>query len=65
MPGLSCRDTVQRLRELRPTARILLASGYTAGETVTQLMAQTGLGMLRKPYDPDQMLNAIGVALAQ
>jgi signal transduction histidine kinase/CheY-like chemotaxis protein len=64
MPGLSCRDTVKRIRELRPTARILLASGYTAGETVTQLMAQTGLGMLRKPYDPDQMLNAIWLALS-
>jgi signal transduction histidine kinase/CheY-like chemotaxis protein len=64
MPGLSCRDTVQRIREVRPATRILLASGYTAGETVTQLMAQTGLGMLRKPYDPDQMLAAVGTALA-
>jgi len=63
MPGLSCRDTVQRIREIRPATRILLASGYTAGETVTQLMEQTGLGLLGKPYDPDQMLVAIRAAL--
>jgi signal transduction histidine kinase/ActR/RegA family two-component response regulator len=65
MPGLSCRETVQRIRELRPETLILLSSGYTAGEAVTQLMEQTGLGLLRKPYDPDQMLLTVGAALGK
>ena len=65
MPGLSCRETVQRIRELRPDTLILLSSGYTAGEAVTQLMEQTGLGLLRKPYDPDQLLHTVGAALGK
>jgi signal transduction histidine kinase len=65
MPGLPCRETVQRLRELRSDARIMLSSGYTAGQAVTDLMEQTGLGMLRKPYDPDQLLLTVGAALGR
>jgi signal transduction histidine kinase/CheY-like chemotaxis protein len=63
MPGLSCRESVQRIREACPTLPILLSSGYTAGEAVTELVKQTGLEILRKPYDPDQMLLAIQAAL--
>lgn len=65
MPGLSCRETVQRIRELRPDVLILLSSGYTAGQAVTELMEQTGLGLLRKPYDPDQLLLTVGAALGK
>jgi DNA-binding response OmpR family regulator len=56
---------VQRLRELRADALIMLSSGYTAGQAVTDLMEQTGLGMLRKPYDPDQLLLTVGAALGK
>jgi CheY-like chemotaxis protein len=63
MPGLSCRDAVIHIENAAPHARILLSSGYTAGEAVTRLVEQTGLEMLRKPYDPDQMLRAVRAAL--
>jgi DNA-binding response OmpR family regulator len=63
MPGLSCRESVQKIREACPTLPILLSSGYTAGEAVTELVSQTGLEILRKPYDPDQMLLALEAAL--
>jgi DNA-binding NtrC family response regulator len=65
MPGLSCRDSVQRIREACPDLPILLSSGYTAGEAVAELVTQTGLDILRKPYDPDQMLLAVQTALGQ
>jgi hypothetical protein len=51
------------IRDLRPDMRILLSSGYTAGEAVTTLIAETGLEILRKPYDPDQMLRMVGRVL--
>jgi CheY-like chemotaxis protein len=63
MPGMTCQQTVERLRVLLPSARILLSSGYSAGANITALQEQTGLSLLRKPYDPDQLLRAIREAL--
>ncbi len=63
MPGLSCREAIERARQARPGIRILLSSGYTAGETLDLLVSQTGLQILRKPYDPDQMLRTVAAAL--
>lgn len=59
MPGMPCRDVVERILAFSPRARILLSSGYTAGANVAALTQLTGLELLRKPYDPDQMLRAI------
>jgi CheY-like chemotaxis protein len=64
MPGMSCQATVERLRVQLPHARILLSSGYSAGANITALQEQTGLTLLRKPYDPDQLLRSVRAALA-
>jgi signal transduction histidine kinase/ActR/RegA family two-component response regulator len=63
MPGLACRDAVQHIRSSSPHTRVLLSSGYTSGEAVTRLVEQTGLEILRKPYDPDQLLRAVRAAI--
>jgi signal transduction histidine kinase len=63
MPGMSCQATVERLRVQLPHARILLSSGYSAGANITALQEQTGLNLLRKPYDPDQLLRSVRAAL--
>jgi signal transduction histidine kinase/ActR/RegA family two-component response regulator len=63
MPGLSCRDAVKHIRSVAPDARILLTSGYTAGESIKRLLEQTGIEILRKPYDPDQLLRAVRRAI--
>jgi signal transduction histidine kinase/ActR/RegA family two-component response regulator len=63
MPGLACREAVAHIRNAAPFVRILLSSGYTAGEAVSRLVEQTGLALLRKPYDPDQLLRAVRAAL--
>jgi two-component system, cell cycle sensor histidine kinase and response regulator CckA len=59
MPGISCHEVVKRLQALRPEPRILLSSGYTAGASIAPLMVQIGTRLLRKPYEPDQMLRAV------
>lgn len=64
MPGLSCREAIERARQARPGIRILLSSGYTVGEAVNELVNLSGLQILRKPYDPSQMLRAVSAALA-
>ncbi len=63
MPGLSCRECVVRLRSLRPGTRILLSSGYSAGTNLGDLLRETALELVRKPYDPDQLLFAVRAAL--
>jgi signal transduction histidine kinase/ActR/RegA family two-component response regulator len=63
MPGPPCQEVVDRLRRMRPQIPILLSSGYTAGASIAPLIQVTGHRLLRKPYDPDQMLRAVREAL--
>jgi signal transduction histidine kinase/ActR/RegA family two-component response regulator len=63
MPGMPCREVVEKVRALHPEGRILLASGYTAGANVETLIERYALTLLSKPYDPDQMLRAVRDAL--
>jgi len=63
MPGMSCREVVERILGFSPRTRILLSSGYTAGANVATLTQRTGFELLRKPYDPDQMLRFVRGAL--
>jgi signal transduction histidine kinase/ActR/RegA family two-component response regulator len=63
MPGIPCRELVERLRVIQPGCRILLASGYSAAANLTDLLRQTGLELLRKPYDPDHLLVSVRRAL--
>jgi signal transduction histidine kinase/CheY-like chemotaxis protein len=63
MPGLSCREVIDRIRTLKPRLPIQLASGYTAGANVAELVRLTGLDLLPKPFDPDRLLRAVQGAL--
>jgi len=59
MPGLSAHEVIAELNRTRPGLRILLASGYTADTNVGELVRQSSIQLLRKPYDPDQLLRAV------
>jgi signal transduction histidine kinase len=63
MPGMSCEETVTQLARLQPNVAFLLASGYTAGSRVLELASTLHMRLLRKPYDPDELLQAIRDAL--
>jgi len=63
MPGTPCRQVVEKLRLTRPDARILLASGYAAGTSLFDWLSEVQIELLRKPYDPDQLLFAVRRAL--
>jgi signal transduction histidine kinase len=63
MPGLSCTETIARVRAIRPSARILLSSGYTADTNVAALLRDQSIPLLPKPYDPAQLLRAIRAEL--
>jgi signal transduction histidine kinase/ActR/RegA family two-component response regulator len=65
MPGLPCRQVIARIRDAKPDARLVLASGYASGISMFDWLTDAGLQLLRKPYDPDQLLFAVRHALDQ
>ena len=50
MPGPGVEDTIRRLREIDPTVRVLLSSGYSQnGEIARNLMRHCN-GFIQKPF---------------
>jgi PAS domain S-box-containing protein len=58
MPGMSGETVLARIRELAPAVRILLVSGYSE-ERVAEAMDVGHTAFLRKPFEPEQLLEAI------
>lgn len=52
MPKLGGVDLVQKLRKARPQTRIIFMSGYTDNRTVRDMMADSAVNFLQKPFSP-------------
>ncbi len=64
MPDLDGAETYRELRRLAPTLPVILASGYSeemAGERFTEPGVA---GFLSKPWEPEQLVQALQAALA-
>lgn len=62
MPGMTCEETLKRLRDIRPAMPVIIASGY-GGSEITQRFDGAGIdGFLQKPYTPEQLAQCIAVA---
>ena len=62
MPGMTCEETLKRLREIRPAMPVIIASGY-GGTEITHRFQGAGIdGFLQKPYTPEQLAQCIAVA---
>ena len=60
MPRMSGRDAFRHLVEIDPSVRVLFSTGYAA-EDITELDGSVGL--LGKPYRPNELLTAVRTAL--
>jgi signal transduction histidine kinase len=58
-PGKSCREVVFEIRKERPSLPIVVASGYAPGDNLAELIRDTGVEFLRKPFDPDGLLRTV------
>jgi len=65
MPGMSGRELVGRLRTQCPSLRAIYMSGYTGDEASPLGPWNDGVTILQKPFTGDQLLHAIGDALAE
>src|SRR5207244_9210841 len=60
MPRMSGRDAFRHMMEIDPDARILFSTGYSADD-LTEV--DGSLGLLSKPYRPQELVAAVRAAL--
>ncbi|MEN9579409.1 MAG: hypothetical protein RJA70_2418 [Pseudomonadota bacterium] len=63
MPKLNGHEALLQLAELKPSVRVVLTSGYSEQDATAQLGGQPVATFLRKPWLPEQLLDAVRVAL--
>lgn len=56
MPGMNGVEAFLEIREHDPRANILLMSGYADYDLVDRALSRGALGLLGKPFEPDEML---------
>jgi PAS domain S-box-containing protein len=60
MPRMSGRDAIRHMTEIDPSARILFSTGYTTDDLAE---VDGSIGLLSKPYRPQELVAAVRAAL--
>ncbi len=63
MPGMGGRKCLEKLLALRPNAKIIVASGFSANDSIQDILIAGAFDFLAKPYSVDMLLEKIGQAL--
>jgi two-component system, NtrC family, response regulator AtoC len=63
MPGLNGVEVVRRSRALRPGVRVLMITGHGTQDVLDEAQAVGVNGILLKPFTPNELVEAVGVAL--
>jgi DNA-binding NtrC family response regulator len=64
MPNQEGLETIIQMRKDFPEVSIIAMSGRTGASTMLAIARRLGaIGVLEKPFDPDQLLRAVDVAL--
>ena len=65
MPGMSGVDLVRRLHEIKSPLSIVVVTGVATVPMAVTLMEYGAVTLLQKPYDADQLLQAVARGLDQ
>jgi two-component system, cell cycle sensor histidine kinase and response regulator CckA len=65
MPDMNGRQVARQIAQLRPKARILFMSGYTADVIAHHGVLDADVEYLQKPFTPDSLARKIREILAQ
>lgn len=65
MPAMDGTDLFNRMREINPTLKVVLSSGYSVNGTAQGLLAKGVLGFVQKPFDQASLSSVIASALTQ
>lgn len=63
MPGISGGKTFDRLREISPTQKVLLSSGYSISGEVQEILKRGCNGFLQKPFQLKELAREVRVIL--
>jgi PAS domain S-box-containing protein len=63
--GLSGQELIARLRALRPTLKVIACTGYNKHLTTSQFPPESGIILLRKPFDSTEARVAVRACLDQ
>ena len=64
MPEMNGRDCFFAMQQIDPNVRVILSSGFTGGEELTDLRANQLIGFIRKPYRAAVLSRVVAAALA-
>jgi CheY-like chemotaxis protein len=59
MPGMSGRELVQALHQIRPDLKALYLSGYTEDEIIRRGLHDPSVAFLHKPFTADVLLDKV------
>jgi PAS domain S-box-containing protein len=59
MPGIGGVEAFVEMRKIRPDARIILSSGYSAVDIAARFEEQEVDGFLQKPYEPEALIQKL------
>jgi DNA-binding NtrC family response regulator len=63
MPGMNGFDTLRALKSIDPSIQIIVATGYATKETAGQCRAHGAYGLIRKPFDVNELKALVERAL--
>jgi CheY-like chemotaxis protein len=64
MPGMSGQETLSLLRQIQPSLKVIVSSGYSQTETLRQFSGQPISGFIQKPYTSTRLAESVQAALA-
>jgi PAS domain S-box-containing protein len=59
MPGIGGLEAFVEIRKIRPDARIILSTGYSAADVAARFERQEVDGFLQKPYEPEELIEKL------
>jgi DNA-binding response OmpR family regulator len=65
MPGIDGLETLRRIREVEPGARVVMATAYASIELAVDAMKLGAVDFVRKPMTPERLRHAVAAALAR
>ncbi len=65
LPGINGVETFVELKRIRPTARVMMMTGYSLEQLIAQAIEGGALGVLYKPFAATQLLEALNQVTAR
>jgi DNA-binding response OmpR family regulator len=65
MPGMDGLETLRRINERQPTARIIMSTSYASIELAVDAMKLGATDFVRKPMTPEILRDAVSAALSR